>query len=63
MSIWKVIGILYAVGTALVIRDKYRTTELMPDSIENQLDIAIHTTQMTEKYPWAVVSIDLGVTE
>lgn len=55
ITAWRVIGIIYTVGVALAVRDKYREREArlkqerMPDSIEDQLDIMIHTTEIESR--------------
>ena len=51
MTFWRITGVLYIIGVALVVRDKFRkreATQSMPDSIEDQLDIAIHTREIEE---------------
>lgn len=52
ITAWRVFGLMYAAGVALVIRDKYRKQEReerMPDRIEDQLDIMIHTSEINER--------------
>jgi len=50
MNFWKIAGLLYAGGVALVVRSKYRKAEQVrvPDSVEDQLDAMIHASQISQ---------------
>lgn len=53
ITFWRVFGLVYTVGVALVVRDKYREREAArnkkPDSIEDQLDSMIHASEINER--------------